>query len=167
MSTIVKLRYLVKYCIERPCIKWVLITIFWKFIDWLNESFLNNSSPPNKEIFSFSEGKKTNASEESIAEVFLRNSTVTLTYVKNTHKTHECQKKKKVAVIQPEHFKELEKQLNGSALQNGCSEKFEKIIRKTFDFTDKNTPPRRCFLCNFRKYFRTNQGSCFWNYPGK
>ena len=103
--------------------------------------------------------KKKNASEESIAEVFLRNSIVTLTYVKNTHKTHECQKKKKVAVIQPEHFKELEKELTGSVLQNGCSEKFEKIIRKTFDFTDKNTPPRRFFFAIFENILEQLRGA--------
>ena len=37
----------------------------------------------------------------------------------------------KNTVIQREDFKELEKQLTKSALQNGCSEKFEKISRKT------------------------------------
>ena len=37
----------------------------------------------------------------------------------------------KNTVIQREDFKELEKKLSKSALQNGCSEKFEKISRKT------------------------------------
>ena len=36
----------------------------------------------------------------------------------------------KNTVIQREDFKELEKLLSKSALQNGCSEKFEKIFRK-------------------------------------
>ena len=36
MSTIVNLRYLLKYCRERSCIKWLLITIFLKFIESLN-----------------------------------------------------------------------------------------------------------------------------------
>ena len=51
--------------------------------------------------------------------------------MKNTQKTLKCPKKKWMTVIQPEDFDELEKQLTGSVLQNGCSEKFEKISRKT------------------------------------
>ena len=35
-----------------------------------------------------------------------------------------------MTVIQPEDFNELEKQLTGSILQNGYSEKFEKFSRK-------------------------------------
>ena len=51
--------------------------------------------------------------------------------MKNSQKTLKCPKKKYITVIQPEHFDELEKQLSGSVLQNGYSEKFEKISRKT------------------------------------
>ena len=52
--------------------------------------------------------------------------------MKNAQKTLKCSKKiYVVTVIQPEDFSELEKQLNGSVLQNSYSEKFEKISRRT------------------------------------
>ena len=53
--------------------------------------------------------------------------------MKNIQKTHRSSKEKYVAVIQPEDFNELEKQLTVSALQNCCSEIFEKIFRKELD----------------------------------
>ena len=57
---------------------------------------------------------------------------VTLNEEKNTQETLKYPKKKEITFIQPEDFNKLEKQLTGSVLQNGCSENFEKISRKTF-----------------------------------
>ena len=51
--------------------------------------------------------------------------------MKNTQKALECQKKKQINVIPPEDFKELEKQLTESVLENCCFEKFEEISGKT------------------------------------
>ena len=50
--------------------------------------------------------------------------------MKNTQKTLKCPKKKHITVIQPEDFKELEKQLTGSVLQNGCSKSSRKFPGK-------------------------------------
>ena len=93
------------------------------------ESCLSSSSPSNKEILFLSGGKKTNVSEVSIhrgfSTQFKSNSDL------SGSRKHKCPKKRWVTIIQPEDFNELENQLTGSVLQNGCSEKFEKISRKT------------------------------------
>ena len=99
------------------------------------------------------------------------NSRVTLIEVKNTLKTLKSPREKKRTVIQPEDFNELGKQVAGSVLRNGCSEKFEKISRKTsvvvcsFLILLTKTLHQRCFLCNFLICFGTTHDGCFRNYP--
>ena len=169
-SAIVNLSCLVRYFRERPCIKWVLNLL----VDWI-KSCLNNSSRPNGEIFFLVEDK-TNKRVRSLhsrgfSTLIASSSIVTLIKVNNSQKTLKCPKKKKITVIQPEDFNELEKQLAGSVLQNGCSEKFKIHENKRssifFFILLTKALHQGCFLWNFLKDFRTPRNGCSWNYPIK
>ena len=102
-SAIVNLRCLVRYCRERPCIKWVLNLL----VDWI-KSCLNNSSPRNTEIFFLVEDKTNkrvrSLHSRSFSTLIASSSIVTLIEVNNSQKTLKCPKKKKITVIQPEDF---------------------------------------------------------------
>ena len=99
-SVVVSHRCLVRYCRERPRIKWVLITafleIYW-LIDWI-ESCPNNSSPPNKLIYFTVKAEKNkrvwSLHHRGCFTLIANNSRVTLTNVKNIQKTRKYPKKK-------------------------------------------------------------------------
>ena len=120
-------------------------------------------APHQTKKYFFSESKNTNASEASTAEVFLRDSRVTLTSVKNTQKTHKCPKKKQKTLIQPENFNELEKQLTGSVyrmvvLKN--SRNFQENIRDSIFFLifQTKTLHPRMFSLQFSQIFQSTSG---------
>ena len=143
MSAIVNLRYLCKLLLRNTLYQ---VSFDHDFLEmcWLIESKVASIIAPHQtKKYFFSEGKKPNVSEVSTTVVFLHNSTVPLTKVKNICKTHKCQIWK-------------------------LREKFQENIGGciVFDFTNKNIPLRMLF-CNFLKYFGTHQDVCFWNYPGK
>ena len=71
-STIVNLKCSMRYCRGRPCIKWVLLTVFLE-IHWLTEWKVVSITVPNQtKKYFFCQVKKINASGVSTAEIFLR-----------------------------------------------------------------------------------------------
>ena len=84
-----------------------------------------------------------------------------LTKVKNTQKTLKCQKRN--TCLSARSLNELEKQPPGSVLQNGCSEKFEKISRKTsvvssyFRFYQQKYSSKDVYWDFFQIFYNTSE----------
>ena len=124
-----------RYCRERPFIKWVLLTFFPECY-WLIESNVVSIIAPTKQMKIFPlKAKKVNASEVFTAKFFYVNSKW---YKINTYWSEkysvitEVSKKEIDNCHSVKRLYELEKQPPWSVLQNACSERFEKISRKRF-----------------------------------
>ena len=100
--TIVNLRWLERYCRERPCIKWVLLTAFLE-IYWLIELTVVSIIAPGQTKKYFFQWRQKNTRVSSLhcrgfSMLIASNSRVTLTKVKNTQETLKCSRKKQITV---------------------------------------------------------------------
>ena len=149
MSTIISLRYFVKYCRERPCIKGVLVLEIY----WLIESKVVLTKQGN--VF-FSEDKKQTRVGSPPQMFFYVNgkqfksksdqSEKKITTTTTTQKTHMFPKQKQIIVIQPEDFNNLE---TGSVLQNEKTSRKSSVLIYSFWFYQQNHSTKQVFFAIF------------------
>ena len=139
-------------------------------IHWLIESKVFSIIAPHQtKKYFFSVKAKNKLVLQRFSRQFMSNSDLGEKYSENTsvfkREIRSCHSARRFYLIR----KAANRKCSTKLLFWNFRENFQENIRGSIFFLIllTKTLHQGCFLCNFRKYFRTPQRGCFWNYLGK